>query len=255
MSPPWPARAPQAVPPAVLPSAHEQVTFGGSRRPRRCRANGVEHHHFELPRLRDLARRAAPQVLEATLIPLALFYAALRLLGPTGAIVAALGWNYLALARHLVRREKAPGLLVLSSVALTARSVLALASGASLFVYFLQPSLATALIGGAFLLSVPLGRPLAEKLAHDFVPLPASFVKRPRIQRLFVRISLLWALVSLANAAGTIALLVSTPIATYLAAKTGLSGALTAGGVVVSFWWFRRGLRRHNAEAAREAAA
>jgi hypothetical protein len=214
----------------------------------------VEHHHFELPRLRDLARRAAPQVLEATLIPLALFYAALRLLGPTGAIVAALGWNYLALGRRLYRREKAPGLLILSSVALTARSLLALASGASLFVYFLQPSLATALIGGAFLLSVPLGHPLAEKLAHDFVPLPASFVKRPRIRQLFVRISLLWALVSLANAAGTIALLVSTPIATYLAARTGLSSTLTISGVLVSFWWFRRGLRRHNAEAAREAA-
>jgi hypothetical protein len=209
----------------------------------------VDHHLFELPRLRDLFRRAAPQALEATIIPLALFYGALKVLGPTGAICAALGWNYLALARRLFRREKVPGLLVLTSVALTARSLLALASGASLFVYFLQPSLATALVGGAFLLSVPLGRPLAEKLAHDFVPLPPGFVKRPRIRQLFVRISLLWALVQLANAAGTIALLLNVPIATYLVAKTGLSSGLTVAGVVVSFWWFRRGLRRHNQEA------
>ena len=248
-------KAPQVNLPGLLLERARHRAIGGSRRPREGRPNGVDHHHFELPRLRDLARRAAPQVLEATLVPLALFYIALRFLGPTGAIVAALAWNYAALSRRLYRREKAPGLLILSSVALTARSLLALASGASLFVYFLQPSLATALIGGAFLLSVPLGRPLAEKLAHDFVPLPASFVKRPRIQRLFVRISLLWALVSLANAAGTIALLVTTPIATYLAARTGLSSTLTVCGVVVSFWWFRRGLRRQNAEAAREAAA
>jgi hypothetical protein len=212
-------------------------------------------HHFELPKLRDLARHAAPKALEATVVPVALFYLTLKLLGPTGAICMALGWNYLALVRRLVRREKVPGLLVLSSLALTARSLLALASGASLFVYFLQPSLATALIGGAFLLSVPLGKPLAEKLAHDFVPLPPGLLKRPRIRRLFLHISLLWALVLITNAAGTVALLLNVPIATYLLAKTGLSSGLTLAGVVVSFWWFRRGLRRHNQEAQAAAPA
>jgi hypothetical protein len=166
------------------------------------------------------------------LVPLVLFYAALWALGPTGAICAALAWNYLALLRRIWRRERLPGVLLIATLGLTARSVLALASGNSLFVYFLQPSLATALLGGAFLLSVPLGRPL-----------PAWFVTRPRVHKLFVRISLLWALVSLANAAGTIALLVNVPITTYLAAKTGLSAFLTLGGIVVSSWWFRRGIR------------
>jgi hypothetical protein len=213
-----------------------------TRRP--SRPNSVEHHHFELPRLRDLARRSLPQILEAMVVPLGLFYAALWALGPTGAICAALAWNYLALVRRIWRRERLPGILLIATLGLTARSVVALVSGNSLFVYFLQPSLATALLGGAFLLSVPLGRPLAERLAHDFVPLPASFVNRPRVHRLFVRISLLWALVSLVNAAGTIALLVNVPIATYLAAKTGLSAALTLAGIVVSSWWFRRGIRR-----------
>ena len=216
-----------------------------SRGPGRRRANNVDHHHVELPRLRVLVKRAAPQVIEATLVPLALFYGSFFVLGPRGAILTALGWNYLAMARRAVRREKLPGLLVISTLALTARTALALASANSLFVYFLQPSLATALVGGAFLLSVPIGRPLAEKLAHDFVPLPPSFVKRPKVRQLFVRISLLWALVSLANAAGTIALLVNVPFTTYLAARTGLSWALTLGGVAVSSWWFRRGLRRH----------
>ncbi len=216
---------------------------GPSRTRHSSRPNIVDHHHFELPRLRELARRSLPQVLEAMLVPLALFYAALWALGPTGAICAALAWNYLALARRIWRRERLPGVLLIATLGLTARSVLALASGNSMFVYFLQPSLATALLGGAFLLSVPLGRPLAEKLAHDFVPLPAWFVTRPRVHKLFVRISLLWALVSLANAAGTIALLVNVPITTYLAAKTGLSAFLTLGGIVVSSWWFRRGIR------------
>jgi hypothetical protein len=210
----------------------------------------VEHAHFELPRLRELAKRAAPQVIEATLVPLALFYGALSILGPKGAIWTALAWNYLAIVRRAVRREKVPGLLVIASIGLTARSILALVSGNSLFVYFLQPSLATALVGGAFLLSVPLGRPLAEKLAHDFVPLPPSFLKRPKVRQLFVRISLLWALVSLVNAAGAITLLVNVPIATYLAAKTGFSWGLTLGAIGLSSWWFRRGLRRHDGDSS-----
>lgn len=205
----------------------------------------MDQHHFELPRLRELARRALPQVVEATLAPLVLFYLALWALGPAGAICAALGWNYLALGRRVIRRERIPGILVIATLGLTARSVLALASGSSLFVYFLQPSLATALVGGAFLLSVPLGRPLAERLAHDFVPMPAHFVKNAKVRQLFVRISLLWALVSLANAAGTIALLLNMPLPTYLAAKTGLSGTLTLAGILVSSWWFRRGIRNH----------
>ena len=219
-----------------------------SSRALKRRANSVEHHHFELPRLRELFRHAIPQILEAILIPLGLFYAALSVLGPKGAICTALAWNFTALLRRIWRRERLPGVLLLGTVGLTARSVIALVSSSSLFVYFLQPSLGTALLGAAFLLSVPLGCPLAEKLAHDFVPLPASFVKRPKVRQLFVRISLLWAVVSLINAAGTLALLLNVPITTFLAAKTGFSWALTLGAIVLSSWWFRRGLRRHNAE-------
>jgi hypothetical protein len=103
-------------------------------------------------------------------------------------------------------------------------------------------------VGGAFLFSVPLGRPLAEKLAHDFVPMPPSFFKGPKVRQLFVKISLLWALVSLINAAATITLLLNVPIATYLAAKTGVSCTLTLGGILLSSWWFRRSLRRHGAD-------
>lgn len=215
----------------------------------------MDQHHFELPRLRELARRAMPQVLEATLVPLGLFYVALWALGPHGAICAALGWNYLALGRRVARRERVPGILVIATLGITARSALALASGSSgLFVYFLQPSLFTALLGGAFLLSVPMGKPLAERLAHDFVPLPPTMLKNVKVRQLFVRISLLWAIVSLANAAGTVALLLNVPVAAYLAAKTGYSSALTLGAIALSSWWFRRGVRRHNL-TARPAAA
>jgi hypothetical protein len=244
--------------PAVLSPGEPKALITRSRRSHSRRANSVDshQHHIELPRLRELAKRAAPQVIEATLIPLGLFYVALWALGPKGAICTALGWTYFALLRRIWRRERLPGVLVIAALGLTARSVVALASGSSgLFVYFLQPSLATALVGGAFLFSVPLGRPLAEKLAHDFVPMPPAFFKGPKVRQLFVKISLLWALVSLINAAATITLLLNVPIATYLAAKTGVSCSLTLGGILLSSWWFRRSLRRHGADLPEEQSA
>jgi hypothetical protein len=135
----------------------------------------VEHHLCDLPRLCELFRHATPQIIEAVLVPLGLFYAALSLLGPKGAICTASAWNFRALMRRIWRRERLPGILLFGTVGLTARSVIALVSSSSLFVHFLQSSLGTALLGAAFLLSVALGRPLAEKLAHDFVPRPPSF--------------------------------------------------------------------------------
>src|SRR5579862_2838051 len=105
-----------------------------SSRALKRRANSVEHHHFELPRLRELFRHAIPQILEAILVPLGLFYAALSVLGPKGAICTALAWNIMALLRRLWRRERLPGLLLLGTVGLTARSVVALVSSSSLFV-------------------------------------------------------------------------------------------------------------------------
>jgi intracellular septation protein A len=207
------------------------------------------HQHFEIPRVRDLARHAIPHIVEATLVPLGLFYAFLWLVGVWGAILAALGWSYIAVARRLLTGRRIPGLLVLGTVGITARTLLALASG-SAFLYFLQPSLVTGIVGGAFLLSVPAGRPLAQRLAHDFVPLPPALVGHPAIQRVFVRITLLWALVNLVNAAGAIGLLLSQPVATYVAAKTAMSWVVTGGGVALSAWWFKRTVRRQPAPVA-----
>jgi hypothetical protein len=209
----------------------------------------VESHHFEIPKLRHLARHALPHIIEATLIPLGLFYLSLWQIGTNGAIYVALAWAYLAVVRRLAMRQRVPGLLLLSTLGLTARTALALAAH-SAFIYFLQPSLATAALGGLFLFSIPAGRPLCEKLAHDFVPIPEGTFKRPAFRRVFVQITALWALVNLINAAGAVILLISQPLATYLAAKTGLTAGVTLMGVVVSTWWFKRTLRRNQTMAA-----
>ena len=145
---------------------------------------------FQVPRLAVLARHATPHLLEATLIPLGLFYGGLELFGLWAALLAALVWSYTSLLRRLVTRRRVPGMLLLGIVGLTARTALALATG-SVFLYFLQPTLGTGLVATVFAGSVLLGRPLALRLAADFLPLPEALLARPRVRRFFHRVSLL----------------------------------------------------------------
>src|SRR5207245_4734195 len=206
------------------------------------------------PRLRTMARHALPHLLEATLIPLGLFYIALWAMGVWQGLIAALAWSYVALFRRMRTGQRIPGLLLLGTLGITARTVVAMASG-SVFVYFLQPSLTTVAVAGAFLLSVPAGRPLAERLAHDFVPLPPEILRLPKVERVFVRITLLWALVNLVNAGLTVGLLLSQPVGVFMAAKTGASAIVLTAGVAFSTMWFKTALRHHGVAFATSGRA
>ena len=199
---------------------------------------------FEVPRLRALARHSLPHLIEATFAPLALFYLCLWAIGVWGALGVALAWSYGALLRRLVTRQRVPGILVLGVLALTVRTAIAMASG-SVFVYFLQPTIGTVAVALLFLASVRAGRPLAERLAADFCPLPTAFSSQPRVRRLFSNISLLWAFINLANAAVTIWLLVSQPLPVFLLARTLVSLTFTGAAIAVSTLYFKRSMRRH----------
>jgi hypothetical protein len=209
---------------------------------------------FEIPRLRTLARHALPHVVEGTVVPLALFLLTLRLVGVWGAVLIGLGWTYAAVGRRLLTGRRVPGILVLGAVTLTARTVVAMVSG-SVVVYFLQPTLGTALVAGAFLLSVPLRRPLAQRLARDFCPIPEDVLENTHVRRFFRQVTLLWAVTQLANASVTLWLLLSESLATFLIAKTLVSWGLTGTAIAVSTIWFRRSMTRHGILARREEPA
>jgi hypothetical protein len=204
----------------------------------------MHHPPLEIPRLRALARHALPNLVEATLVPLLVFYAALWLVGVWGGLIGALVWSYTAIVRRLVTGRSVPGLLVLGVVGLTARTVVAALSG-SVFVYFLQPTLTTVLVAGVFLASVPAGRPIAERLAGDFCPLPATFIGSPPVRHFFARITLLWAFVQLANAGLSIWLLITQPVGTYVLARSVTSWGLTIAAVGLSTLYFKRSMQNH----------
>jgi hypothetical protein len=162
-------------------------------------------------------------------------------------------WTYAAVLRRLVTRRSVPGILVLGAVTLTARTVVSVASG-SVFVYFLQPTLGTALVAGVFLVSVPAGRPLAARLAHDFCPMPDAIAAHEGVRRFFARISILWSFVYLANASITLWMLTNQPITTYVLAKPFVSLGSTGFGIGASVLWFKRSMRRHGIRVLRASA-
>src|SRR5947207_12671266 len=132
--------------------------------------NSMAAVEVEIPNFRVLGRHVVPRVIEGTVIPLALFVVGLHVLGIWAAMIAGLVWMYAAIFLRIALHRRVPGVLVIGAITLTARTVIALAAH-SVIVYFLQPSLGTILVGAAFLLSVPLDRHLAARLAADFCPL------------------------------------------------------------------------------------
>lgn len=205
---------------------------------------------FTVPRLGVLARHAAPRVLEGTIAPVAIFLLALHFLPVMGAIVAGLGFVYGVIGWRLLTGRRVPGILVLGALTLTARSVLAVATG-SVFLYFLQPTLGTVLVAAAFLVSAGAGRPLAGRLARDFCPIPDDVAAAAPMRRFFTQITVLWAVAELVNAAIVLWLLLSQSVSVFVVTRTASGIAVTAVAVALSVLWFRRSMAEHVAFAPR----
>ena len=197
---------------------------------------------LRLPSLRAIVRHASPALLESTVVPGALFYLVLMLDGFRGALLTALGWSFLALGRRLVRGHKVPAILVLSVVLVTARTVVAYATG-SAFLYFVQPTASTFLVAVLFLVSAAARRPIIERLARDFCPLDPEMFSRPFVRRFFLRLSLLWFVVLATQAGFIMWLLLESSVRTFVLERSLVSVVLTVGGVVLSTLWFVRVMR------------
>ena len=144
------------------------------------------------------------------------------MLGAGAAMITALVWTFGNLLRRVVQGHRIPGVLILATIGLIVRTIVALLSG-STFIYFMQPIATTVVLAMVFLGSVLIGQPLVARLAADFCPIDAELHRRPGVMQLFSGLTILWAAVHLANAAATFGLLVSLPVATFVALKTGAS--------------------------------
>jgi hypothetical protein len=197
-----------------------------------------------------VTRHVIPRVVEATVIPSAIFFVVWHFAGPWPALFAALGYAGALIARRIARGRPVPALVVVAMLGLTARTIASLGTG-STFIYFLQPVFGTAVVSLAFFGSVVIGRPLVNKLATQFCPLRAQDAERHGVQRLFRGLTLFWAAVLMTNAAVTLTLLLTLPADTFVLAKTVLNPGLTCSAVVLTIVWSIRVARREGLAHAR----
>jgi hypothetical protein len=143
------------------------------------------------PSFAAIFRTGASNLLREGVLPLGAFYGGLRLDGLAAGIVASTAASGLLYLYE--RRAGREGLLVRLSLAfVVVQAAIGLLSN-STTVYLAQPVLATAAWGLAFLVSVPLGRPLAGSLASAWYPFAPEFREDAAFKRVFGIESLVWA--------------------------------------------------------------
>jgi hypothetical protein len=180
-----------------------------------------------------VTRRLVPYLVEATIIPTALFYVLLMAGGMPWALGGALAWSYGAVARRAAAGRAIPGLLILATIGITVRTIVYVLSSND-FVYFVQPIMRTTLTGLVFAGSVAVGRPLIARFAGDFCPLTADVRGRPGILRLFKRLSILWAGVNALVAASSFVLLLTVPVSVFVVAAAVSAWIVTGSGVLLT---------------------
>jgi intracellular septation protein A len=191
------------------------------------------------PLLYAVARRGLPNLIESTIIPALMFFVFLKVVNAPVAMAAVLVWAYASILRRILVGSRIPAILVLATLGLTVRTLVGLVSG-STFAYFIQPIATTVALAVVFLGSVVIGRPVIARLAHDFCPIAPEVAGRPAVLRLFGGLTVLWAGVHVVTAAITFGMLVSMPVATFVAFKTVACLAVTVGAIVVTILWALR---------------
>jgi hypothetical protein len=203
------------------------------------RAGSILH----MPSARLVLWHAVPVVLESVVAPVAAYYFVLLIAGFRGALIGALVWSYLIVARRLVRHERVSTLLLLGTVLLTLRTVISFATG-SVFLYFIQPTASTFLASLVLVGSALLGRPFTQRFTHDFCPLTPELLARPTVHRFFVRVSFLWAVAMFVNGGVVLWLLLTASAGAFPIERIAITLSLTAAAIFFSVTWFTRTMRR-----------
>jgi hypothetical protein len=192
-----------------------------------------------LPHLGPILKHVLMSLVVARVIPGAVFYLCLRAGNMWIALTSALVWCYGSMAWRAGTRRTTSGLLMLTVVGLTTKTVLVVASG-STYLYFLQPAISDGVYALVFTMSLLTARPMVARLAGDFFPMTAEVASRVRIRRLFWQLTLFWAVLCLIKCAVTLWALESLPTVTFVAVKSvGILSVVLLGTAATVYAGFR----------------
>jgi len=198
-----------------------------------------------MPGWRPIAKRASTTVVMVSLLPMAVFYTSLSLFGLRAAVLTTVGWYYAGLLLKVLRRKPVLAATMVGAGLLSIRAVITFLTG-SAFIYFLQPVAGTLATATVFAATALAGRPILDRLAHEFCPIPADTATRLRDARFFARLSVVWSMTYFLNAAGTVWLLTTSSLTGFIVMKSVMSPALVIAAIVATYLLFRRTVRGQN---------
>ena len=198
---------------------------------------------IEMPGWRPILRQVVTRVVLVSLLPMAVFYTTLTMFGlrPAALVTAAL--YYAGLLARVVRRQPVLAAALFTAGLLSLRTITVFCTG-SAFLYFLQPVLGTVAVATTFAASALAGRPVLDRLAHDFCPISSELAGELRQARFFDWLSVVWATTYGVNAVGTVWLLTNASLNGFLVIKAVLGPVITILAGLSSYLLFRLTMRR-----------
>lgn len=200
---------------------------------------------IEMPGWRPIVRQVLARTVLVSLLPMAVFYTTLSLYGVRAAALVTAGLYYVGLLSRVIRRQPVLAAALLAAGLLALRTIIVFITG-SAFIYFLQPVAGTVAVATAFAATALAGRPVLERLAHEFCPIAPELSHHLRSAQFFNWLSLVWTVTYGINAVGTVWLLTTSSLHGFIMVKAFLGPLLTSTAALITFLLFRSTVRRRN---------
>jgi uncharacterized membrane protein len=197
---------------------------------------------FQMPGWRPIVRRVFTTLVTVTLLPMGAFYTSMSLFGLRVAALVAVGLCYAGLLVTVARRKPILAAGLFTAGLVSVRAVVMFFTGSAL-VYFLQPVAGTVAVATVIGVTALAGRPVLDRLAHEFCPFPSELSSWLRQTRFFTRLSVVWSVTYLVNAAITVWLLTNSSLGGFMLMKSLLTPAVTGCAVLTSYAIFRLTVR------------
>ena len=200
---------------------------------------------IEMPGWRPILRQVVTRALLVSLLPMAVFYVSMSLAGVRAAALVTACLYYAGLLTRIIRRQPVLAAALLAAGLLALRTIVMFCTG-SAFIYFLQPVAGTVAVATTFAATAIVGRPILERLAHEFCPLTPELSAHLRSARFFSRVSIVWTISYGINAAGTVWLLTTSSLHGFIMMKAVLGPVLTLTAAGTSYLLFLSTIRARN---------
>jgi hypothetical protein len=200
---------------------------------------------IEMPGWRPIVRQVLTRTVLVSLLPMTVFYTTLSLYGVRAAALVTASLYYVGLLSRVIRRKPVLAAALLAAGLLALRTIIVFITG-SAFIYFLQPVAGTVAVATAFAATALAGRPVLERLAHEFCPIAPELSDHLRSAKFFSWLSLVWTLTYGINAVGTVWLLTTSSLHGFIMIKAFLGPLLTLTAALVTYLVFRSTVHRRN---------